>query len=94
MRIALAKVLLQEPNILMLDEPTNHLDFDSVEWLESFLLEQKIPIVTVSHDREFLNRVANKIVEVASGRTFTYEGNYDMYVFQPDDEQNKLCDDS
>lgn len=77
MRIALAKVLLQDPNIVMLDEPTNHLDLDSVEWLEGFLVEQKIPIVTISHDREFLNRVSNKIVEVAGGRTFTYNGDYD-----------------
>jgi ATP-binding cassette subfamily F protein 3 len=85
MRIALAKVLLQDPNILMLDEPTNHLDLESVEWLESFLVEQKIPMVVISHDREFLNRVSNKIVEVVGGRTFTYHGDYNSFVKQRED---------
>eukprot|EP01035_Chromulina_nebulosa_P017032 gene17032-22540_t len=82
MRIGLAKILLQEPNILLLDEPTNHLDLDSVYWLEDFLVKQNIPMVIVSHDREFLDRVCNKIVEVEDGVTHTYQGNYSKYLDQ------------
>jgi ATPase subunit of ABC transporter with duplicated ATPase domains len=80
MRIGLAKILLKDPNILLLDEPTNHLDIDSVEWLESFLRNQNIPMVIVSHDREFLDRVCNKIVDVEEGKTYTYEANYSTLV--------------
>jgi ATP-binding cassette, subfamily F, member 3 len=82
MRIGLAKILLQEPNILLLDEPTNHLDLDSVYWLEDFLTKQNIPMVVVSHDREFLDRVCNKIVEVEDGVTYSYLGNYSKYLDQ------------
>jgi ATP-binding cassette, subfamily F, member 3 len=82
MRIGLAKILLKDPNILLLDEPTNHLDLDSVYWLEDFLTKQNIPMVIVSHDREFLDRVCNKIVEVEDGLTYTYQGNYSKYLEQ------------
>lgn len=57
MRIGLAKLLLQEPHIALMDEPTNHLDLESIEWLEKFLVQQNIPMVIVSHDREFLDKV-------------------------------------
>jgi len=80
MRIGLGKVLLQEPNILLLDEPTNHLDLVTVEWLERFLQEQSLPMVIVSHDREFLNQVATKIVDIEAGETTSWEGNYETFV--------------
>ena len=80
MRIGLGKVLLKDPNILLLDEPTNHLDLESVEWLESFLIEQNIPMVIVSHDREFLDRVCNKIVDAEGGMCTSYDGNYSRFL--------------
>ena len=82
MRIGLAKILLKEPNILLLDEPTNHLDLDSVFWLEEFLQKQNVPMVIVSHDREFLDRVCTKIVDVEDGVTVTYQGNYSKFIEQ------------
>jgi ATPase subunit of ABC transporter with duplicated ATPase domains len=80
MRIGLGKVLLKEPNILLLDEPTNHLDLESVEWLEEFLQKQNIPMVIVSHDREFLDRVCNKIVDAEGGICTEYDGNYSRFL--------------
>ena len=80
MRIGLGKVLLKDPNILLLDEPTNHLDLESVEWLEAFLQEQNIPMVIVSHDREFLDRVCNKIVDAEGGICTSYDGNYSRFL--------------
>ena len=73
MRIGLAKVLLEAPDVLLLDEPTNHLDLESVEWLESFLSEQSIAMVIVSHDREFLDRVCTKIVDTEGGVCASYD---------------------
>jgi len=80
MRIGLGKVLLKEPNILLLDEPTNHLDLDSVEWLEAFLREQNIPMIIVSHDREFLDQVCTKIVDAEGGICTEYDGNYSRFL--------------
>jgi ATPase subunit of ABC transporter with duplicated ATPase domains len=80
MRIGLGKVLLQDPNILLLDEPTNHLDLDSVEWLEAFLRQQSIPMVIVSHDREFLDQVCLKIVDAEGGICTAYDGNYSRFL--------------
>lgn len=80
MRIGLGKVLLKDPNILLLDEPTNHLDLESVEWLEEFLQQQNIPMVIVSHDREFLDRVCNKIVDAEGGICTEYDGNYSRFL--------------
>lgn len=81
MRIGLGKVLLKEPNILLLDEPTNHLDLEAVEWLEKFLIEQNIPMVIVSHDREFLDRVCNKIVDAEGGICSVYDNaNYSRFL--------------
>lgn len=80
MRIGLGKVLLKDPNILLLDEPTNHLDLESVEWLEEFLQKQNIPMIIVSHDREFLDRVCNKIVDAEGGICTEYDGNYSRFL--------------
>lgn len=80
MRIGLAKILLEGPNIVLLDEPTNHLDLDSVFWLEDFLIKQSIPMVIVSHDREFLDRVCNKIVDTEDGHSVSYDGNYSRFL--------------
>ena len=80
MRIGLGKVLLQDPNVLLLDEPTNHLDLDSVEWLEAFLRQQNIPMIIVSHDREFLDQVCTKIVDAEGGVCTEYDGNYSRFL--------------
>jgi len=82
MRIGLGKVLLTDPNILLLDEPTNHLDMESVEWLEDFLRNQNIPMVIVSHDREFLDQVCTKIVDTEGGLATSYDGNYSRFLKQ------------
>ena len=78
---------LYHRNVLLLDEPTNHLDLDSVYWLEGFLQKQTIPMVIVSHDREFLDRVCNKIVDVEEGTTVSYQGNYSKHLEQ---KRNRL----
>lgn len=79
-RVALAKVLLSEQDFLILDEPTNHLDIEMVEWLESYLSRQRITLLMVTHDRYFLDKVCNKIIEIDRGEVFTYQGNYDYYL--------------
>jgi ATP-binding cassette subfamily F protein 3 len=80
MRVMLAKLLLQNPNLLMLDEPTNHLDLPTIEWLEEYLRSYDGTVVVVSHDREFLDRMVNKIVEVSMQRITEYPGNYSNYI--------------
>jgi len=82
MRIGLGKILLTEPNILLLDEPTNHLDLESIEWMEDFLINQKIPMVIVSHDREFLDRVCTKTVDCDMGVTYSYDVAYSKFQQQ------------
>ncbi|BFM40982.1 ABC-F family ATP-binding cassette domain-containing protein [Synechocystis sp. LKSZ1] len=82
MRISLAKILLQEPDLLLLDEPTNHLDLETIEWLENYLRGLKTPMVIISHDREFLDRLCTKIVETERGVSTTYLGNYSSYLAQ------------
>lgn len=79
MRIALAKILLINPDLLLMDEPTNHLDVESIIWLESWLKEFKGALLMTSHDREFMNRVVSKIIEVANKGIHIYGGNYDFY---------------
>ncbi|MCP9829031.1 ABC-F family ATP-binding cassette domain-containing protein [Synechococcus sp. L2F] len=82
MRIALGKVLLQDPDLLLLDEPTNHLDVETIQWLEGYLVAQPVPIVVVSHDRTFLDRICNQIVETERGISRTYLGNYSQHLEQ------------
>ena len=79
MRVMLAKLLLEKPNLLMLDEPTNHLDLPSIQWIESYLQSYEGAYIIVSHDREFLNRTVNKIVEVTQQKLHVYPGDYDHY---------------
>ena len=82
MRIALGKVLLQEPDLLLLDEPTNHLDVETIQWLEDYLVGQTCPLVVISHDRAFLDRVCNQIVETERGISRSYLGNYSQHLEQ------------
>ena len=79
-RVALANVLLTEPDFLILDEPTNHLDLDMIEWLEGYLSRSSMTLLMVTHDRFFLDRVCNMIVELDGRRLYTYRGNYAYYL--------------
>jgi len=90
MRVALARLLLQNPDVLLLDEPTNHLDLASVEWLQGFLAEYAGAIVLVSHDRDFINEVANRVVELHGGRAIEYVGDYADFVEQRTERMAQL----
>src|SRR5262245_64819681 len=79
-RVALCKLLLQQPDLLLLDEPTNHLDAESVQWLEQHLEKYPGTVVAVTHDRYFLDNVAEWILELDRGRAYPYEGNYSTYL--------------
>jgi ATP-binding cassette subfamily F protein uup len=79
-RLALAKILIEEPDFLILDEPTNHLDLDMIEWLEEYLGRQNLTLFMVTHDRYFLERVCNEIVELDDSQIYTYRGNYSDYL--------------
>jgi ABC transport system ATP-binding/permease protein len=85
-RVALAQALVARPDVLLLDEPTNHLDLDSIEWLEQLLLDFKGSVVTITHDRAFLNRIATRIVELDRGILRTYPGNFEAYLAQKDEQ--------
>lgn len=79
-RVALARILLENPDMIILDEPTNHLDIDIIEWLENYFTRQNVTLLMVTHDRYFLDRVCNKIIEIDRQQTFSYDGNYDCYL--------------
>lgn len=79
-RVALANVLIAQPDLLILDEPTNHLDFDTIEWLEEYLRRTHITLLMVTHDRYFLDRVCSEIIEIDDQQTYTYKGNYSYYL--------------
>ena len=79
-RIALAQVLASKPNLLILDEPTNHLDLEMVEWLENYLRKSKLALLMITHDRYFLDRVCNEILELDQQQLFSYKGNYSYYL--------------
>lgn len=80
MRIELAKILLQRPDVLLLDEPTNHLDIESIQWLESFLKEKAKAVVLVSHDRAFIDNITNRTIEISLGKIYDYAVNYTKFV--------------
>ncbi len=82
MRVALARILLMRPDVMLLDEPSNHLDLESLIWLEKFLRDYEGTLLMTSHDREFINRVISKVVEIDSGSLTTYTGNYEFYEQQ------------
>jgi len=79
-RVALARILISEPDLLILDEPTNHLDLDMIEWLEDFLTRRDITLLLVTHDRYFLDRVCDRIVELDRGQIYHYKGNYSYFI--------------
>jgi ATP-binding cassette, subfamily F, member 3 len=87
MRVMLAKLLLEKPSLLMLDEPTNHLDLPSIEWVESYLRNYEGAVMVVSHDRQFLDNVTTKTIEVSQSQLFTYEGNYSFYLEEKEQRQ-------
>ncbi len=82
MRVALARILLMRPDVMLLDEPSNHLDLESLIWLEQFLKGYEGALLMTSHDREFINRIITKVVEIDGGGLTTYSGNYDFYEQQ------------
>ena len=82
MRVALARILLMRPDVMLLDEPSNHLDLESLIWLEQFLRGYEGALLMTSHDREFMNRIVNKIIEIDSGSLITYSDNYEFYEQQ------------
>ena len=79
-RVALAKLMIEEPEFIIMDEPTNHLDLDMIEWLEEYLSADKVTLLMVTHDRYFLERICNEIIEIDNGRVFTYRGNYTDFL--------------
>jgi ATP-binding cassette subfamily F protein uup len=85
-RVALAQALVAQPDVLLLDEPTNHLDLDSIEWLEDLLIAFKGSVVTITHDRSFLDRVATRIVELDRGKFRSYDGNFAQYLVLKEDQ--------
>lgn len=85
-RVALAQALVTAPDVLLLDEPTNHLDLDSIEWLEGLLIDFKGSVITITHDRTFLDRVATRIVELDRGHLLSYPGNFAQYQAQKEEQ--------
>ncbi len=79
-RVALASVLLKKPDLLILDEPTNHLDLEMIEWLEDYLMDNQITLLMVTHDRYFLDRICNRIIELENNQLYSYTGNYSYYL--------------
>src|SRR5258707_6272343 len=90
MRIALAKLLLQKPNLLLLDEPTNHLDLESRNWLEEYLSNYPFAFVLISHDRYFLDITVNRTIEIWNKKIWTYTGNYEKYLAQKEQRKEQL----
>jgi len=80
MRVELAKLLLQNPDVLLLDEPTNHLDIESVGWLEDFIINSPMAVVVISHDRRFIDNITTRTIEVTMGRIYDYKANYSHYL--------------
>lgn len=85
-KVTLCKILLQEPDILLLDEPTNHLDLHAIEWLEKYLQQFKGTVIVVSHDRQFMNHVVTKVIEIEDGQAWVSHGNYDAFLQAKEDK--------
>ncbi len=103
MRIELAKILLQQPDLILLDEPTNHMDIESIQWLEDFLVNNAKAVIVISHDRTFVDNITNRTIEVTMGRIYDYKVNYTQYLQlrkerreqqqrQFDDQQKEIAD--
>lgn len=103
MRIELAKILLQKPDLILLDEPTNHMDIESIQWLEDFLINNAKAVIVISHDRTFVDNLTNRTIEVTMGRIYDYKTNYTHYLQlrqerreqqqkQFDDQQKQMAD--
>jgi ATP-binding cassette subfamily F protein 3 len=103
MRIELAKILLQKPDLILLDEPTNHLDIESIQWLEDFLVNNAKAVIVISHDKTFVDNITNRTIEVTMGRIYDYKVNYSQYLQlrkerreqqqkQYDDQQKEIAD--
>ncbi|MEQ8220030.1 MAG: ABC-F family ATP-binding cassette domain-containing protein [Arenibacter sp.] len=88
MRIELAKILLQKPDLILLDEPTNHVDIESVIWLEDFLLNKAKAVVVISHDKTFIDNITNRTIEVTMGRIYDYKANYTHYLQLREDRRS------
>ncbi|MBX7171925.1 MAG: ABC-F family ATP-binding cassette domain-containing protein [Pyrinomonadaceae bacterium] len=86
-RLGLARLLLSQPDVLLLDEPTNHLDVNAVEWLETFLQNYDKTFVIISHDRYFLDRVCNRIIEIENGKAVSYKGNYSQFLIEREERR-------
>ena len=86
-RVAIAKALVTKPDFLILDEPTNHLDLEVIEWLENFLATQTLTLLMVTHDRYFLDRVTNEILEIDQGQVFKYKGNYSHFLLKKQERE-------
>ena len=89
-RVALAKVLMGKPDMLILDEPTNHLDIWMIEWLENYLTRQKTTLLMVTHDRYFLDNVCNRIIDIDRGQAYSYQGNYDYYLQKREERMENM----
>lgn len=89
-RAAIVKVLLSQPDFLMLDEPTNHLDIEMVEWLENYLTRNRVTLLMVTHDRYFLDKVCDKIIEIDREEVFSYQGNFDYYLAKRQERMENL----
>lgn len=89
-RVALARVLLSKPDMLILDEPTNHLDIEMIEWLENYLSRQKVTLLMVTHDRYFLDKVCNKIIEIDRQQVYSYDGNFDYYLAKREERHENM----
>jgi ATP-binding cassette, subfamily F, member 3 len=90
MRVELAKILLGAPDIMLLDEPTNHLDIESIEWLESFLIDHQGAVMLISHDKDFLDNITKRTIEISNGKIYDYKFNYSNYLIQRTDELERM----
>ncbi len=89
-KAALVKVLLSEPDMLILDEPTNHLDIEMIEWLENYLVRKRVTLLMVTHDRYFLDKICDKIIEIDREELFSYQGNYDYYLKKREERMDNM----